>query len=152
MKTLLLWLTAIIILFSPIAFAQDAADATTGTPTGATDVTTTFAADVPDYLSITEGITPDSPLYFLDTAWDSFQIALAVSPDAEATVTAQVSAERLVEAHAMLEAGDYDGAQVAMEGADAALERFATAMEDATLELGDLADLETLAHYTNQYA
>lgn len=61
------------------------------------------------------GITPDSPLYFLDTLGDNFGLALAFGPEAKARKAAEIAGEKAAEVRAMAEAGKPEAAGVAAD-------------------------------------
>ena len=58
-------------------------------------------------------ITPDSPLYFLDKAYQGFRLALA-SPEDKAKIRASIAGERLAELRLMMAKNDEKGINIAL--------------------------------------
>ena len=50
---------------------------------------------------VSAGVTPDSPLYFLDKLIESIQLALTKTPEAKAALLTAISQERLAEIEAL---------------------------------------------------
>lgn len=69
-------------------------------------------ADIPDTLP-KAGLTPDSPLYFLDTLSENIGLAFARSPEDKAKKAFKYSEEKLAEAEKMAEKGDEEATEEA---------------------------------------
>ena len=63
--------------------------------------------------TIGAGVTPDSFLYFLDTALDNINLALTFDSGEKARKGLDIARERLMEVREMVEAGKIDASQIA---------------------------------------
>ncbi|AHF08027.1 DUF5667 domain-containing protein [Desulfitobacterium metallireducens] len=116
-------------LSAPLALAVDgtATTGTTGTTattdttstTGATDTTSSTGLDpVVDANGdiVDPGTLPDSPFYWLTELIAKLQVILTTDPAAKAQLLEKQSLEKMAEAEIMIESGDTEKAQTAMEG------------------------------------
>lgn len=82
--------------------------ATTAFAFAQTGTTTVVSTSSPSNVSVSAGLTPESPFYFFDKITESLQELLAFSPDAKIKLQLAFAAERVAEAKAMLaNAGDH---------------------------------------------
>lgn len=91
-------------------------------------------------------ITPDSPLFFLDKAYQSFRIALA-SPQDKAKIRAAISGERLAELRLMLAKNDEAGINRALSEMTQEMDQ---ASEDLDVASGRGNDVSKTAVEVNQ--
>ena len=61
------------------------------------------------------GTTPDSTWYVIDRWWESIQLTNADTPEEEAELLEHLTQERYAELHAMIEEGNDDAAESAVE-------------------------------------
>ncbi|MFC2143257.1 DUF5667 domain-containing protein [Candidatus Aenigmatarchaeota archaeon] len=77
-------------------------------------ITILFSSLVPSvYAEDTAGITPDSPFYFIDTAFDELSLALTFDPKAKAEKSIEIANERLAEAEKMVNENKATEAEIA---------------------------------------
>ncbi len=91
------------------------------------------------------GITPDSPLYFLDTWGEKIDLALTKNKEAKTEKQINISQEKLAEAKAMAEKGNVKAAEIAsnrygemVNGAAEAVAQAAQSGEGFAESLGEL--------------
>lgn len=68
-----------------------------------------------DLVTIRSGTTPDNFLYTFDVLYDDLRLAITSNPAEHARLAAEISAERLFEVEAMIDAGKYAAAAQAMQ-------------------------------------
>ncbi|MEX2012844.1 MAG: DUF5667 domain-containing protein [Candidatus Levyibacteriota bacterium] len=59
------------------------------------------------------GVTPDSPLYFLDTIGENISLLFAFSAEAKAQKASEIASEKLAETKAMADKGNEEGVEKA---------------------------------------
>jgi len=96
------------------------------------------------------GITPDSPLYFLDNWAEKIDLALTRNKEAKAKKQINISQEKLAEAKAMAEKGNAKAAEIASDkygemvsGASDVVAQAAQNGDDFAEELGELLTTTT---------
>lgn len=91
-------------------------------------------------------ITPDSPLYFLDKAYQSFRIALA-SPEEKSKIRAAIAGERLAELRLMMAENDEKGISTALSEMTFEMDKAAESLNSAA---GKTGNVEESAQEVNQ--
>ncbi len=102
-----------------------------GNVIGTTDIATGITEYHETTYTLSAGMTPDSPFYFIDTFFDTF-----ASPE-------DVAAEKLGEMQVMIEEGNYEEAGVAAGHAQTAIEEVQTIVEQADT-VGEVVEEEVL--------
>lgn len=91
-------------------------------------------------------ITPDSPLYFIDKAYQTFRIALA-SPQDKAKIRAAIAGERLAELRLMMAENDEKGINTALNEMTFEMDKAAESLNSAA---GKNGNVEGTAEEVNQ--
>lgn len=108
-----------------------------------------FASSNPQIPPTAEGpgfILPDSPFFFLDELKQAVRITFALTPEAKASVHAQIAGERLAELRFMLDRDNSEGIEKDLLGISQNLRESAKDVKDAKL-LGH--DVKILAKSIN---
>ncbi len=112
-----------------------------------------IAPSHPTFVDAEGGVAPDSFWYNFDVWWDDARLAIERDPESKAILAAEISAERLGEAHSMLESNNLQAVHRALGETEDYLGRFSSIMESVSETNPDiLAEIEKLSTFNNNLA